>query len=540
MEELERLYDIGQRGIDTQYEREFINYDPALEYIKQIAIERDYKLNQRFAPSKQLSLMIENNIPKAQEALSGAKAAIARALEVVKQKIEGIVVKIEDPNPDKVALLKAYCGSDVITFGIFDKACRETDPEKAPNARVAIYFYMEKADKFEALVYPDLVVLDMDTDSNIKYVDKNYTDLAYANDYNRESGIEIATKDKISSRIDVENTILQLQTDIEEYGYDSDKMRELQRLEGIITEMDQDPIPVISQLIIGRAEDTTELANTIYGMSMADIAAILGGGGNLMGLAVSLVPTNSHETIKELRKNIANIKKIVSVANAFACLKSIQLLDVVLMILEPVIKEVTYQLLSFFAQLKVELIKPPLEWLEKLSDQNRLIPYKIEKSTRDRVGEVDGYRLPIKEVQTKYISLSQSIDELANTIIDVANNIETKFSDFILDYYKSSKARSDALKEKLRNGGKKLWAETLLRALDTMLVCLDATQDPTIFNSLDGIQSYVDRVKTKLDWNDDTTGFLDAPDVIEEALEPVLEPMIESLDWRKNSIYEEA
>jgi hypothetical protein len=194
--------------------------------------------------------------------------------------------------------------------------------------------------------------------------------------------------------------------------------------------------------------------------------------------------------------------------------------------MSPVIKGITNQLISYFANIKVELIAPPLKWLERLSENTKLIPYKVvdDNYTNDR-----GLVIPRK----KYIPVSQAVDRLANTIIDVANNIEDKFQDFILDFYKITKSRSDAVNEKLSNAEKKAWAEAIYRALDIIEIGLQAINDPTFFNSLENIQSYVDRVKEKLDWDDDNTGILDASEIIAEESEKALEPVVDSLNWRQ-------
>jgi len=540
MDELDILYNYGFRGIDTQIERDIINYNPALSYIKREKIDQQQKLHENFMPSAELSYLVTYNLANTEKALTGAKAATTRLLAELKEKLKDIKVLIDEPFEEKALILKAYVlGSTVgdlienpiesdvyITFDVFDRACRDT----APEARSVMYLYMEKADCVPALLYPDAVLLDMDMDINIDFVNGDCRNLATAYGYDSELDLEGSTKKRIEDRISLENRKTQLEASIQSGNTDPDMFLELSQIEGKLSEMDEDTTPLIGRVVEDRAVNTEESAKKLYGLTVQDITTALGGGGNIDGLVSAVLTVNAQDdpnaNIREIRENITKIKKIVSVANSLSTMRSIKLTDLILTIISPVIKQITNQLISFFAEMKVNMIAPPLKWLDKLSESTKLIPYKVvdDSYTNDR-GKV------IK--RKKYIPISQAVDRLANTIIDVANNIEDKFQDFILDYYKITKSRTDAVNEKLSNAEKKAWAEAIYRALDIIEIGLAAVQDQTFFNSLDNIQSYVDRVKEKLDWDDDNTGLLDASEVIAEESEQALEPVVDSLNWRQ-------
>lgn len=540
MDELESLYNHGYRGIDTQHERDIINYNPVLEYIKREKIDEQQKLNENFSPSEELSYMVTYNLSNATKALQEAKTATTDLLEVLRSKLRDVKVLIDDPIPEKALSLKVYClnisAEDLataqiddnvyITFEIFDRACRENSPE----ARAVMYFYMENADCVPALLYPDAIMMDEDVDVNTNFVNVDCKTLAGHYGYNTENDIESATKERIEQRIALENRKAKLESDVELRLASPDVFAELSQIEDKLSEMDQDTTLLLGRVVEDRATTIQEDAKKMYDLTVKDITSILGGGGNIDGLVTAVLTTNAendpYAQFQEMRENITRIKKIVSIANSLSTMRSIKLTDLVLTIISPVIKGITNQLISYFANIKVELIAPPLKWLERLSENTKLIPYKVvdDNYTNDR-----GLVIPRK----KYIPVSQAVDRLANTIIDVANNIEDKFQDFILDFYKITKSRSDAVNEKLSNAEKKAWAEAIYRALDIIEIGLQAINDPTFFNSLENIQSYVDRVKEKLDWDDDNTGILDASEIIAEESEKALEPVVDSLNWRQ-------
>jgi hypothetical protein len=561
MEDFEKIYQYGSRGIDTQYERELINYEPVLEYIKRVAPY--IKLTAGFTPSHELDYATQYNIPNTLAALERAKSATQRLIEALQEKLKDVKVLIEEPFKEKMEALKAYAGGDYITFIIFDKSCREDSQE----AQAVMFYFMEKSDSVEALMYPDAILLDTDTDFNTGFMKKDCTELAYAIGYSSEKSIEEATADWVARRAELENQIASLESQKEiidpitwdQYNGEIDQMKE--RLDEI---NHYDTIPVISRVVTDRANSTYDSAVKLYGLTIAQISGVIGGSIALesligaIGINIDDDEEDIAEQINKIKKRIEDIKKIVSIANSLSSIRAIDLTSLLMMILKPILKEVANQLISVFGRMKVELIKPVLDWLDDLSDELRLVPmssvpnnYKpiTQQVSRTKIGgsadkAVQASQNPsgafgsvvqgIKSSEQKLLSFSQAVDDLAHTIIDVANNVEDKFEDFILDFYKSTTARADALNEKMTNCQKKKWAQAIYKVLDAMLICLEAVRDPMALKDLENVESYIDRIKSKLDWDNDDTNFLNPVDAINEAAAPTIEPIVERIDWSKD------
>lgn len=427
----ELIKDYGHKGIDTPQERSRINYNPVISYIKRVVDEDKRELVDNFVPSSDLSYIVKYNIPAAITAVNEAETSFVSCMDLLKQLLADKVVPVPDgPHYD---MIKEYVGANQINFQAFDRACRETT-DAAKATRDA---FLEGLDLIEAYAYPDMVQLGTDLEECRVAVDKDLPNLAAEVGYVIEDGdIEAATRARTKAWIDWEMYNF-FKMSMPEERYFADLSDTLDTRYGL----NNDPVPVLSKLVIGKAYDISSLSNSFKNLLLLDIADILADEiddviiGILAGLGLEK-PEDYQEKYEKAKEGLRTLRTILTITNAAVSVKVMSLTEMVSLLLSPFTREVSRRILYALSNMKATVTSPALDILSR-----------IEKS----VG---------KDLRT--------VDFIANAIMDKADEIENKFQDIVLDAYRETREKTDKIAEKVGALEKKKWIKATLEIIDAI------------------------------------------------------------------------
>lgn len=474
-EEILRNY--GHRGIDTKEERDLINYSPILTYIKKIAGEEKESFLDNFEPSEDLAYIVKYNIPNATRAVQEARTSFERCIALLKERLFDVVVEVDQTSIYK-DLITEYAGGGLITFDVFDKACRESFSfSVSEGSKATMKHFMERADSIEALSYPDMVSLEEDLEECEGFVNGELIDLAIAAGYihNSDGDIGRATEEKIKVWVDFE-TLAFLKPNLSPEQYISELGNTLE-VSNKLYHLNNDPVPTISRLAISKAYDISSASDSFFNLLILDISDIIADEIDDIILGIfSGFDLDSLESYQEkydqAKSYIRILRTVLTMTNATLNIKSIGLTEILMTLLSPFIRSITSSLLSTISRLKLHITTPALEYLAN-----------IEKNA--------GRNL-------------RTIDKIANAVMDVADETEAKYKDIVLDYYRSTKQRTHRISEKIGGLDRKKWTQTiieLLNAIEWGLDRISPEQIEAILRPAVDTRGFVYDVASHLGWD---------------------------------------
>lgn len=464
---MEPIRDYGYKGIDTPQERAQINYNPVISYIKRVIDEDQRSLVEEFVPSEDLSYMIKYNIPAARAAVREANSSLEECLKLLRERLAGVVVTISGTSAEMV---RSYVGDDVINFSSFDKSCRENSEE----AKATRFHFIETLDSIEAYAYFDIVQLETDLKDCQNIAEKDLPELAVAAGYTATvDEVDGAVEQRTKAWIDWEFADFLKPSHPAEH-YFEDLNEKLDQRHGL----NNDPVPVISKLVIERAYDISNLSDSFKNLVLLDLSDVIADEidevikGILIGLGLEK-PADYNEKYHRAKESLRTLRTILTLVNATTSVKIKDLSDIVLMIASPLVSEISRKLLYAVSKLKCDVTSPALSFLQSVEEG-------VDVNLR-------------------------TIDLIADTIMDTADEIEAKFQDAILDFYRNTKEKTDNIGKKIGMLERKKWAKAVMAILDAIEWGLDRVSPEQIDEILHprvDIRGYVYEMIDHLGWFD--------------------------------------
>lgn len=380
--------DYGLKGIDTQLERDIIDYRPVIQYLAE-------------------TLHIED-VSEERPSVDLAKAILYRR-SLGLERAERISMDIAKVIEDIYSLFSNITVED-ITAQAFDAACRSVSPE----AKQTAIAYIEKSNIPEASIYPHLIDLQLDVLGCAAILSNESKLLQNSTGFYRE-------EDLFSYWHSEERALKRLQSEISTINSrildTTELQREIRRLNSEIREkqyslssLRRNPAHKINEIVHMRldlAAAEIEHASELMTYNIVQLynREISSG----IKTIISAMPIRGikdyTQQIAKVRQIIANIKTLLDISS------NLKIRDMFTMpgphsnpITSSVVKSATSIIMTQIAKLRVSILDSVEEWLAELSDGQGF--------------DVD----------------NRLIDILANTIIDVMEIVENNFNEAVNDF----------------------------------------------------------------------------------------------------------
>jgi hypothetical protein len=451
---------LGQRGIDTNLERDLVNYDPSFEYEKPRQFDEDQQYSTgEYCPSDNLVYASFYTVAYANKRIDEARKSINECSSIIEARLQNSSVPIEDSDIGKI--IKGYLGSDQISFSDFKKACVGNSQEEA----MVVSYYIEKEASIEAMLYPDVVgmssMLD-GCDQLIAASSSSLVDFGLSIDIEKESNEFINNWQELDERRNrLENELEAAQAaENRDVDLENELEIELEDIAGQIATKESNFSPTFNNLVAHRAQGVKSNSDRINETLNALPTDILGD--SINEIIATLWESFDSETmgewyslISEIKGVLGSIRKVLILQDVMSVAKIVGINDIAMMFAAPIIRQVTDTLLEYIDKMRRQMIKPLLDFL-----------YQVQKKCKKK---------------------SITVDHLAHTILDVSENIEDKLTNVILDYYRTTQKALDKAEEKMVHVKKTQWIKTFTELLDQFEAELDSISPRSVYDRVDGI-----------------------------------------------------
>lgn len=451
---------IGGRGIDTQFERERIEYNPLLSYIKEYIYSEGTRFGKDFVIPEEVNSFISKSPTVTLSKLDESVVMHDYVIEKIENILANDSVQIsslELPEEEMSQVIE-FCEGNQIRFRDFKRAVENIESE---NAIVVVEayeaFHSNITGRFEALLYRPLYFSRREVKLSVSKLEEFFLDIAPES---IEGEVRSAIKEGEQSfakellRVKREKELLQSQiSEIEDAANSTERGPVVDRYESLKSQLDEvlkqertleiNPLAITSKLFYERAQESNRFAEKAYGLVMHTLADSFHG---MLGYFIKKVvkinqSSNTFDTeafrheVQRVIMYCETIKKALVYSSIGFSLKGISASNVFYDIVNGFVDKILSQSLRLFYELKTQITLPIHSWLIDLAEIDPDIEY-------------------------------TPVSRLANLLLDILDQIENQFKNTIMDFKRNSLKKRKESSLIIELVGEKKWVSDLYIVLD--------------------------------------------------------------------------